>query len=154
MTACQTGVAPLSEEDVTAIKAVGPALDEAALGGDWTGIGALFAEDAFLMPPNMASYEGRATVVEYIESAQLAITRHIIEFTEVDGYGDLAYARGTYDESYTMGDSDELIADVGKVLAILRRQPDGSWLITRWITNSDQPVPAAEGEHPEGVDHQ
>lgn len=154
ITACQQGVQPLSEEDVAAIKAVGPALDEAALGGDWNGIGALFAEDAFLMQPNMAAYQGRAALVEYAESAQLAITRHIIEFTEVDGYGDLAYARGTYDEAYTVGDSEELIADVGKILVILRKQPVGSWLITRWITNSDLPVPPPEGAHSEGEDHQ
>jgi ketosteroid isomerase-like protein len=74
-------------------------------------------------------------------------------YPEVDGYGDIAYARGTYDETFTMGGSEEMEADVGKILAILRKQPDGSWLITRWITNSDLPLPSMEGEHSEGGVH-
>ena len=153
VTACQQGAEPLSQEDVAAIKAVGPALDEVALAGDWDAVGAIFAEDALVMSPNMPSYQGRAALLEFVESAQLAITRHSIEFPEVDGYGDIAYARGTYDEAFTMGGVEELVEDVGKILAILRKQPDGSWLIARWITNSDLPLPSAEGEHPEAGEH-
>ena len=146
ITGCQTGVTPLSQEDADAIEAVGPALDEAVLAGDWNAVGAMFATDALVMSPNMQAYQGRTSLLEFVESAELAFTRHVIEFTEVDGYGDLAYARGAYDETFTMGGSEELEADVGKILAILRKQPDGSWLITRWITNSDLPLPSAEGE--------
>lgn len=153
MAGCQQGAAPLSEADVAAIKAVGPALDEAALAENWNAVGAMFATDALIMSPNMQAYQGRTTMLEFVESAELAFTRHIIEFTEVDGYGDLAYARGIYDETFSMGGSEELIADAGKLLAILRKQPDGSWLIIRWITNSDLPLPSAEGEHPEGEAH-
>jgi len=152
-TACQPGVAPLSEEDVAAIKAVGPALDEAVLAEDWNAVGAMFATDAMVMSPNMQAYQGRTTLLEFVESAEIAFTRHIIEFAEVDGYGDIAYARGTYDETFTLGGSEEMEADVGKILAILRKQPDGSWLITRWITNSDLPLPSMEGEHSEGGVH-
>ena len=36
---------PLTEEDIAAIKSVGPALDEAALAGDWDAFLDLFAED-------------------------------------------------------------------------------------------------------------
>jgi hypothetical protein len=35
----------LSEQDVSAIKAMGPAMDSAALAGDWTGLTGMFAED-------------------------------------------------------------------------------------------------------------
>ena len=153
LTACQPGVGPLSEEDVAAIKAVGPALDEAALAGDWSALGAMFTEDALVLSPNMPMYQGRAALLEFIESAEFAVTRHSIEFPEVDGYGDIAYARGTYDEAFTLGGTEDLIEDVGKILAILRKQPNGSWLITRWITNSDLPLPPMEGEHPEGEEH-
>ncbi len=152
-TACQPGVAPLSEEDVAAIKAVGPALDEAALAGDWSAIGAMFTEDALVLSPNAPAYQGRSALLEFIESAQLAVTRHIIEFPEVDGYGDIAYARGTYDEAFTTGGTEDLIEDVGKIVAILRKQADGSWLIANWITNSDLPLPSIGGEHLEGEEH-
>ena len=153
ITGCQAGVAPLSQGDVDAIKAVGPALDEAVLAEDWNAVGAMFATDALVMSPNMQAYQGRTTMLEFVESAELAFTRHIIEFVEVDGYGDLAYARGTYDETFTMGGSEELIEDAGKILAILRKQADGSWIVTRWITNSDLPLLPMEGEHSEEGEH-
>ncbi len=41
----EPGVKPLSDEDVAAIKALGPALDEAALAGDWDAVVALLTED-------------------------------------------------------------------------------------------------------------
>ena len=52
-----------------------------------------------------------------------------------------------------MGGSEELIEDAGKILAILRKQADGSWIVTRWITNSDLPLPPMEGEHSEEGEH-
>ncbi len=145
ITGCQAGVAPLSQGDVDAIKAVGPALDEAALAGDWSAIGAMFTEEALVLSPNTPMYQGRSALLEFIDSAQLAITRHLIEFPEVDGYGDIAYARGTYDEAFTTGGTEDLIEDVGKIVAILRKQADGSWLIANWITNSDLPLPSMGG---------
>ena len=48
----EVGVKVLSTEDVVAIKALGSALDAAALDGDWNALVALFAEDAVLMSPN------------------------------------------------------------------------------------------------------
>jgi ketosteroid isomerase-like protein len=113
----------------------------------------MFVADALVMSPNMPSFQGRAALLEFIESAEFAMTRHSIEFPEIGGYGDIAYARGTYDEAFTMGGAEELVEDAGKILAILRKQPDGSWLITHWITNSDLPLPPAEGEHSEEGEH-
>lgn len=138
-------VAPLSEEDVAAIRAMGPALDEAALAGDWSTLGAMFAEDALVMSPNVPMDHGRSALLKFIEAAELAVTKHIIEFPEVDGCGDVAYARGTYDEIFTKAGTEGQVEDVGKILAILRRQSDGSWLFTRWISNSDLPLPSPEG---------
>jgi uncharacterized protein (TIGR02246 family) len=132
---------PLSEEDVAAIKSIGPAVDQAALAGDWGAVVAVMTEDGVWMPPNSPAIQGRATMKEWVESLGITMTEHTIELVEIDGYGDLAYARGTYAEAYTMGGLAEPTEDVGKNLAILRRQPDGSWLITVWIWNSDLPLP-------------
>jgi ketosteroid isomerase-like protein len=153
ITGCQAGVAPLSQEDADAIWAVGSAIDEAVLAGDWDAVGAMFSVDALIMSPNMPSMQGRAALLEFVESVGFAMTRHRIEFPDIGGYGDIAYARGTYDEAFTMGGAEELMEDEGKILAILRKQPDDSWLITHWITNSDLPLPPAEGEHSEEGEH-
>ncbi len=39
----------------------------------------------------------------------------------------------------------EPITDVGKFLAILRKQPDGSWLVSHAIYNADAPPPPMGG---------
>ena len=134
----EIGVKSLSDEDVAAIKALGPALDEAALAGDWNALVALFSEDAVLMSPNAPTNHGRSSLLEMIESLGLTVTEHKIEFVGVDGYGDIAYARGTYAETYSV---EEPINDEGKILTILRKQSNGSWLFAIWMTNSDLPLP-------------
>jgi len=134
----EVGVKALSTEDVVAIKALGSALDAAALDGDWNALVALFAEDAVLMSPNAPTNQGRSSLLEMIESLGLTVTEHKIEFVGVDGYGDIAYARGTYAETYSV---EEPIKDEGKILTILRKQSDGSWLFAIWMSNSDLPLP-------------
>ena len=137
----EVGVKALSTEDVVAIKALGSALDTAALDGDWNALVALFSEDAVLMNPNAPTYQGRSSLLEMIESLGLTVTEHKIEFVGVDGYGDIAYARGTYAETYSVEGVEEPIKDEGKILTILRKQSDGSWLFAIWMSNSDLPLP-------------
>ena len=143
--ACQS-VGPISEQDVAAIQAVGKALDEAALASDWGALAALLTEDAVFMPPNGPAVEGRAAIREFIESTGLVMTEHTFEFTHIDGIGDTAHARAKYTEAFTIGGVAPAIEDTGKVLGILRRQPDNSWLIAAWCWNSDLPLPTAPSE--------
>lgn len=56
---------------------------------------------------------------------------------EIDGAGDLAYARGTFSWTFRVGEG-EPVSDAGKWIAIWRRQPDGSWLASHDIWNSDR----------------
>ena len=69
----------------------------------------------------------------------------LVSATEIDGRGDLAYFRATYRLTMSFGDA-EPVTDVGKWLAILRKQPDGSWLYSAWIWNSDLPLPEGGSE--------
>ncbi|MEE9230166.1 MAG: DUF4440 domain-containing protein [Acidobacteriota bacterium] len=146
-TACQPPVqeaGSLSEEDMAAIKSIGPAVDQAALVGDWGAVVAVMTEDGLWMPPNSPAIQGRATMKAWLESLDITMTERKIELLEIDGHGDIAYARGTYAETFTVGGVPEPIENVGKNLSILRKQPDGSWLIAVWIWNSDLPPPEPE----------
>jgi ketosteroid isomerase-like protein len=138
--ACQQ-ISPLTEEDIAAINSVGVALDEAALASDWGALAALLTEDAVFMLPNGPAVEGRAAIQGFIESMGLVITEHTFEFTHIEGQRDVAYGRASYTETFTVGDLATAIEDAGKGLALLRRQPDNSWLIAVWCWNSDLPVP-------------
>lgn len=151
ITACQSGVAPLSDEDVATIRSYGPAIDQLALAGDWSAFVEMFTPDGIVLPANAPVIRGRSELQAMIESAAMTVAEHTIEFVDVDGYGDIAYARGTYSETYSVEGVSEPIADSGKILAVLRKQPDGSWLFSVWMWNSDLPLAQAAGEHSEGA---
>ena len=52
---------------------------------------------------------------------------------------DLAYVLGTYTMTIVPPGAPGPIEDSGKYIEIRRRQPDGSWLISTDIFNSDLP---------------
>jgi len=136
------GVKPLSDADVAAIKAIAPAFDKAALAGDWDAWIAIFAEDGVDMAANRPMAKGHSALRELLASyAGLVVTESEHKYDEINGYGDIAYATGTYEEEYTVEGVTEPIRDKGKVLSILRKQPDGSWLIAVNSWNSDLPQP-------------
>jgi ketosteroid isomerase-like protein len=139
--ACQPAaetVGPLSDEDVAAIRALHQEQVEAGLAGDWDAVGAFFAEDFVYMPPNMPVVHGRATWVEAAKAMGFDIIEMTTEILDIDGRGDLAYLRGAYSETFTVEGMPGPISDTGKFVWILRKQPDGAWLITTWIWNADQ----------------
>jgi len=131
-------VGPLSEEDVAAIRALHEEQIEAGLTGDWDAVGAFFAEDLVYMPPNFPLVHGRAAWVEGAKAMGFDIIEMTTEILDIDGRGDLAYLRGAYSETFTVQGMPGPISDTGKFLWILRKQPDGAWLITTWIWNADQ----------------
>ena len=137
----EVGVKALSDEDVAAIKALGPALDKSALAGDWDAVGSLFTEDVVMMGPNSPIIQGRSTLLEVMKSSGMTVTEHVVELVEVDGYGDIAYGRATWKESFSIEGVAEPIKEEGKILGIFRKQPDNSWLIGAWMWNSDLPLP-------------
>jgi len=138
----EPGFKPLSDEDIATIKAMGPALDKANLAGDFDAVVKMMTEDIILMNPNEQIIQGRAKTLEWFNAFKPAtFTEHRHELLEVDGYGDIAYARGAYKNAFIFEGVDEPIRGEGKTLLILRKQTDGSWLISRFCWNSDLPLP-------------
>jgi ketosteroid isomerase-like protein len=139
---------PLSEEDVAAIREfAGPIVTEILLAEDWASFAAGFTEDAVRMPPNEPLHQGRATIEAWATSnwGPLTTTEYTQEALEIDGRGDLAYARGTYSATVEVPGVPEPITDVGKFLVILRKQADGGWLVSHAIFNADAPPPPMPG---------
>ena len=137
----EVGVKALSDEDIAAIKAIGPALDKASLALDIDALLELWTEDTLLMNPNEPIIQGRAGVVKYYKAFEtVTMKEHKHELLEVDGYGDIAYARGAYKVVYVMEGIDEPVEDKGKTLLILRKQSNSSWLIALFSWSSDLPI--------------
>jgi uncharacterized protein (TIGR02246 family) len=139
LSACQpkpTKTAPLTDADRKAITEGVVRLDKAVLSGDPRGAAALYTEDAILAPPNTPEVRGHAAIQKFFEGfpRMSAFKEKVVE---VEGHGDLAYAWATFDVVAHPPGAKAPVKDTGKVLAIWRKQPDGSWLVTRAAWNSD-----------------
>jgi ketosteroid isomerase-like protein len=95
---------------------------------------ALYAENATLMPPNQAMVQGRTAIRAWIKNFP-PLKQFVASPIEINGRGDLAYVRGTFQMLFENGATDR-----GKYLEIRRREKDGRWLAIADIFNSDLPV--------------
>ncbi len=146
-TACQPPAqeaAGLSDEDVAAIGSFFEVHTQYALASDWDADAALYTEDAVRLPPNGEPIRGRAAIQSALAQIETVLD-YTISVVELDGGGDLAYAWVAYSVTTVIQGSVEPIKSTGKALAILRKQPDSSWMFSRVIWNSDLPLPEGSG---------
>ena len=131
----QVGEPATSEDDAAAIRQAHSDLVLHAVAGDWHALAALYTEEAVMMVPNQELVIGRSAIRNFFSA--LTVSDFQLEPNEIDGRGDLAFARGTYLWTVRVGEV-EPITDHGKWLTIWREQADGTWLLSRDIWNSDQ----------------
>jgi uncharacterized protein (TIGR02246 family) len=120
---------PLSQADQDGIRAADLAFAAAANAGNLDGVIAVYAEDAFLLPPNLPPQKGRDAIRKFWGGLLGAYTtRFEINSETVEGRGDLAYTVGQYKLSATpKAKGPPPIEEEGKFVEVLKRQPDGSW---------------------------
>ena len=123
------GAERLAAVDIAAIRATDSAFATAMGAGDAAGVAAIYLPDAHLLPPDAASIEGREAIQQFVAGFLSAYHVTIaVSADEIEGRGDLAYARG----HYTMDGTPKAagtppLHEEGKFLEVLRRQPDGTW---------------------------
>lgn len=115
--------------------------DEFAVGflaGDADATGALFTEDAAVLPQDMPMVSGRdeiaALFTQFPPLAGFEATIH-----EGILMGDTAVTRGTATLTVTVEGED--VVSHAKYMEVREKQEDGSWLIKWDIFNYDAPVP-------------
>ncbi len=143
-TACQPQAGPLPDEDVAAIRNLAEQhVVDVLLAEDWAGFAATLTEDVVRMPPNEPLHQGREAVEAWTSAnwGPLTTTELSQSVFDIDGRGDLAYARGSYTATVEVPGVPEPVSDVGKFLVVLRKQEDGGWLVSIAIFNSDVPLP-------------
>jgi uncharacterized protein (TIGR02246 family) len=134
------GAGPITQADRDAIDAVRDSFEQAVLAGDVEGTLATYTDDAVEMPPNMPIRNGQSAIRDAAEEAP-QMSSFSLTPVETDGVGDLAYDRGTYTGTVSMAGMPEPMTETGKYLVLLKKQADGSWLISTAIWNSDTPPP-------------
>jgi uncharacterized protein (TIGR02246 family) len=130
--------AALSASDSGGIAAADSAFRAAVNAGDATAVAAVYASDASLLPPNLPVQRGRAAIRTFWGGLLDAYTVTFeISPDIIEGRGDLAYDMGHYRfTAVPKSKSAPGIADEGKFVDILKKQPDGTWKYAVDIYNS------------------
>jgi len=100
-------------------------------------------DDAVYAPPGGPDVVGKAALRTWWTSREATDSLEVFELDpgEIVVAGDLAYSRGTSTSRFRNRRTGQISNQVVRHLDILRRQPDGRWLISRHIRNSSGPPP-------------
>jgi uncharacterized protein (TIGR02246 family) len=119
----------LSSGDTTAIAAVSESFSKALAAKDWKAVSALFTAEGALYAPGETAVKGRPNIEACLAGlppmASFSLSNH-----RVEGHDDVAYVQGTF--AMTVQSPPGAAAPpqaTGYFLEVLRRQPDGKWLI-------------------------
>lgn len=140
VSACQRESGSLTDADRNAIRAAIDDFTEAGLATDWRRAASHYTEDGMIFPPNAPAVHGRPAIEKFF-AAFPKLTSFTQEAVEIEGNGDLAYARGPGTMAMLPPGAKAAVADTAKILTVWRKQSDGSWQVTRGIWNSDLAPP-------------
>ena len=130
-------------DDLRAIDALNQHDVQAVLSGDTRAITSQWTDD-FVVLSSGGIIRGKAANVALVEAGAEQINAfepvdYTVEFEEITVLGDYAYEWGTYRGSVRPRTGGEAMSYSGKLLRILRRQPDGTWKMHRTMMTSDPP---------------
>ena len=125
----QAQSAALSKADGSAIATLSESFSKALAAKDWRAVSALFTDDGALYAPGETAVKGRPNIEACLAGlpplAAFSLSNH-----RVEGHDDIAYVQGTF--AMTLPSPPGAAAPppaTGYFLEVLRRQPNGKWLI-------------------------
>ena len=126
----------LTAQDVAALRQIAERDAPIVRARDWAALVAEYAEDAVRMPPNGPTVQGRDNIRKMLEQMP-PISAFNFRLVDLQGDGRLAYMRGAWSITVGAPGAPRPVSDSGKILVVLRKQPDGSWLRMADAWNSD-----------------
>ncbi|MBI4519931.1 MAG: nuclear transport factor 2 family protein [Gemmatimonadetes bacterium] len=143
--ACAQRPPASTQEDVQAITRTNQEWTASIKAGNVDQMVAPLTADAVLLPPNEPAAVGLEAVRAWSQRMvdQVTFTEGTSVRDEVVVVGDWAFTRGTFHGTFQPKAGGAAVSDVTKYMLIWRRQPDGSWRISRDIWNSNNPAPSA-----------
>lgn len=127
------------EDEHVAIDRVRETLVAAVNRSDAESASQLWTDDGWMMPPNVPTIHGRAAIRAHFDN--LFTTRqfrYTLSNGELQVSGDIAVERIEYYVLISSKDDGSTAEDSGKGLHVYRRHPDGRWLLSADIWNSDR----------------
>lgn len=110
--------------------------------GDDAAVAAHYAEDAAVLPPDVARVDGRAGIQSFWKGAiDAGLADLTLKAVEVHGSGDLAFEVG--EVSYSTPDNAGARSTAnGKYIVVWKKGADGVWRLYRDIWNANPVLPA------------
>jgi ketosteroid isomerase-like protein len=96
------------------------------------------SNDIFYLPPNEPFFSGKENLRKWFLAYFNYFTpSERLELLKFEVFGDFAYLTGTYTVSGKIIQSGEEFRDNGKFINFFKRQPNGNWICTQSMWNSD-----------------
>jgi len=144
---CQPA-AKQNEADIAAINAVTEAWEAAVEAGNVDALVALRTDDMVQLPPDAPILRGKQALDKVYRGlfGQFSVVgtwpiRGTEEIVVADGW---AFHMSEYALQIIPRTGEKTIEERGKMIAIFRKQPDGSWKIAREIWNRNSPLSGEE----------
>lgn len=131
---------PITDADRQEIRAFYAGWSDALLEEAYGEMLELYTDDAVMMPPNHPALRGREEILGFMQGFP-PVSRVDFDVHEIEGYGDLAYVTGSYAMTLEPEGAPGPVEDRGTFIEIRRKEPDGRWLLSRDIFNSDLDAP-------------
>jgi len=108
--------------------------------GDAAAVGALYTEDALLMPPNYDMIRGRSSTQDFWGGAiKMGVKDAVLTTVELMDLGNVVYEVGNY-ALKIQPEGQAAFEDKGKYVVLWKKMPDGTLKIHRDIWNSSLPA--------------
>jgi ketosteroid isomerase-like protein len=108
--------------------------------GEAAAVGALYTEDALLMPPNFEMIRGRSSTQGFWGGAiKMGVKDAVLTSVELTDLGDMVHEVGNY-ALRIQPEGQAAFEDKGKYIVLWKKMPDGSLKMHRDIWNSSLPA--------------
>ena len=103
---------------------------------DADGVAALYSADALLMPPDALPIRGREAIRQnMLQTFEIADLEVQLQIKETEFSGELAYVHGTFLLTVSPKDGTQPTESEGNWVRLMRREPNGRWLVAYWLWN-------------------
>lgn len=118
----------------------------AAKKGDVQTLSELWTDDAVALPPGEAPVIGVSAIRKWLmqsqgDSSKVEVLEYVIDFQEVTILGDQAIEWGRTKVAIRPRGTSTTLRASGNLMRILKKQPDGTWKISRSAWNAERPAP-------------